>query len=52
VGTSAVGALLIFGGGPGWIAIVLIIAGFTAPVVYSLVYSKRLEREGEANGTA
>jgi uncharacterized membrane protein len=50
VGTSAAGAVVTAAGGPGWVVVALILLGFAAPVVYSLVYSKRVERDGEPNG--
>jgi len=50
-GAALLGALLVLGGAPGWIAIGLLLLGFLAPVVYSLVYFRKNERAGELNGS-
>lgn len=52
VAASAGGALLTVLGAPGWAAIAIIGAGFAAPIVYSLLYFKRLERSGELDAAA
>jgi len=52
VAASALGAVLCLAGAPAWAVIALILTGFLAPVAYSLVFFKRLEREGNLDVAA
>ena len=52
VATGVLGLALLVTGVSALIAVAIVMAGFLVPVVYSLVFYKRLEREGELDGPA